>query len=134
MTPLCWEHWIERYESRGLTVLAPAWPGLEGDVASIRSNPAPLALLNARQIIDHYDGIIRSLPEKPFIIGHSFGGAFTQVLLNRGLGAAGVAIDSASVKGVISLPLSTLRAAWPVLRNPVNRNRALSLTPKQFHY
>ena len=67
-------------------------------------------------------------------MGHSFGGAFTQVLLDRGLGAAGVAISSAAVKGIMKLPWSTLRTGWPILRNPANRNRAVSISLKQFHY
>ena len=67
-------------------------------------------------------------------MGHSFGGAFTQVLLDRGLGAAGVAISSAAVKGVMKLPLSTLRTGWPILRNPLNRHKAVAISLEQFHY
>ena len=67
-------------------------------------------------------------------MGHSFGGAITQLLLDRTLGAAGVAIHPAPVKGVLRLPLSALHSSFPVLRNPRNRNRAVALTPRQFHY
>ncbi|MEV6991153.1 hypothetical protein AB0N87_18310 [Streptomyces sp. NPDC093228] len=67
-------------------------------------------------------------------MGHSFGGAVTQILLDRGLGCAGVAIDSAPVKGVLPPPYSSLKSDWPVIGNPANRNKAIALTPKQFHY
>lgn len=134
MTPLSWEGWVERYEAAGFRVLAPSWPGLEGGVEAIRKDPSPLAGLGIGEIVDHYERIIRGLDEPPIIMGHSFGGTFTQLLLNRGVGAAGVAIDSGPVKGVLGLPLSTLRSARPVLGNPFNRNKAVPLTPKQFRY
>jgi len=134
MTPLSWEHWIDRYTSRGHRVLAPSWPGMEGDIVDLRRDPSPYARLTIPEIVEHYEKIIRNLDRPPIIMGHSFGGGFTQVLLDRGLGAAGVAIDSAPTKGVLRLPFSTLRVAWPVLRNPANRHKAVPLTPKQFHY
>lgn len=134
MTPLCWEHWVERYSGRGFKVMAPAWPGMEGDIEELRRDTSPMAKHSVKQIVDHYDGIIRAMASPPIIMGHSFGGAFTQILLSRGLGAAGVAIDSGTVRGVLDLPLTTLRSSWPMLRNPIFRHRAVGLTPKQFHY
>jgi pimeloyl-ACP methyl ester carboxylesterase len=134
MTPLSWEHWIERFKSRGHEVLAPAWPGMDGDIEALRRDPSEIAKLDQSAVVDHYDAIIRALDRPPIIMGHSFGGAFTQVLLDRGLGSAGVAVHPAPVKGVLRLPLSALRASFPVLGNPLNRSRAVSLTPKQFHY
>ncbi|MBV9165213.1 MAG: alpha/beta hydrolase, partial [Solirubrobacterales bacterium] len=134
MTPLSWEHWVERYRSRGYEVLAPAWPGMDGDIEELRGNPEPVENLGIEDIVDHYDEIIRGLDREPIIIGHSFGGAFTEILLDRGLGAAGVAIDAAAVRGVTKLPLSTLRSAFPVLKSPANRHRAVALTAEQFHY
>jgi pimeloyl-ACP methyl ester carboxylesterase len=134
MTPLSWEHWIDRYQSRGHKVIAPSWPGMEGDIEQLRRDPSPFARLTIPEIVEHYEKIIRNLERPPIIMGHSFGGGFTQVLLDRGLGAAGVGIDSAPTKGVLRLPFSTLRVAWPVLRNPTNRHKAVGLTPKQFHY
>jgi pimeloyl-ACP methyl ester carboxylesterase len=134
MTPLCWEHWIPRFQQRGLTVLAPAWPGMDADVQKLRDDPSGIDRLTAGEVIDHYDRIIRALPAPPIIMGHSFGGLFTQVLISRGLGAAGVAIDSAPAKGILSLPLSTLRSAWPILHNPANVHHAVPLTPEEFHY
>jgi pimeloyl-ACP methyl ester carboxylesterase len=85
-------------------------------------------------VADSYESVIRGLGEPPIIMGHSFGGTIAQILLDRGLGSVGVAIDSAAVKGVLPLPLSTLKSAWPVLGNPANKKKAVSLTPKQFHY
>jgi alpha-beta hydrolase superfamily lysophospholipase len=134
MTPHSWEHWVTRYTSAGYTVLAPAWPGLEGEVEALNADPTPLTTLTVGAIADHYERIVRDLDRPPMLIGHSFGGLFVQLLLQRGLGAAGVAIASAQVKGVLRLPLSTIRATLPVLRNPANRHRAVPLTPEQFHY
>jgi pimeloyl-ACP methyl ester carboxylesterase len=134
MTPRSWEGWAERYRARGYRVIAPAWPGLDGEVEEIRRDPSGVAGVGLREVIARYDEIIRGLDEAPVIMGHSFGGAITQVLLDRGLGRAGVAIDSAPVKGVLPLPYSTLKSAWPVLGNPANKNKAIGLTPRQFHY
>jgi pimeloyl-ACP methyl ester carboxylesterase len=134
MTPLSWEHWVARCEAAGHRVLAPAWPGMDRDVDALRRDPAPFARLGVTEIADHYDAIIRDLDVPPIVIGHSFGGLVTQILLGRGLGRAGVAIDPAPAKGIQRLPLSTLRVAAPVLRDSRNRRRAVMLTPKQFHY
>jgi alpha-beta hydrolase superfamily lysophospholipase len=73
MTPLSWEHWIERYTSRGYQVLAPAWPGMGVDIEQLRRDPSPIARLNAIEIIDHYEPIIDKLDRPPIIMGHSFG-------------------------------------------------------------
>jgi pimeloyl-ACP methyl ester carboxylesterase len=134
MTPLSWEHWVERYSKRGYEVLAPPWPGMDGDIEGLRANPEQIENLGVEDIVDHYDAIIRGLDRQPIIIGHSFGGAFTEILLDRGLGAAGVAIDAAALRGVTKLPFSTLKSAFPVLKSPSNRHRAVALTAEQFHY
>ena len=134
MTPRSWEGWIEHYRGRGFEVIAPAWPGMEGEVEALNADPTPIAGLEIDTIVDHYEQIIRALPKPPIIVGHSFGGAFTQVLLDRGLGAAGIGIASATVKGVLDLPLSTIRATSPVLRNPFGDHKAVPLNEKQFHY
>ncbi|WP_422773031.1 alpha/beta hydrolase [Plantactinospora sp. WMMC1484] len=134
LTARSWEHWADRYRAAGFQVLTPAWPGMDEDVEALNRDPRSIAELTAGQIVDHYERVVRDLPNPPIIMGHSFGGAFTQMLLDRGLGAAGVAIDSAAVKGVSRLPLSTLRASLPVLRNPANRHRAVPLSLDEFHY
>jgi pimeloyl-ACP methyl ester carboxylesterase len=133
MTPRSWEHWIDRYQRAGYEVVAPAWPGLEGEVEALREDPSPLARLDIEEIIAHYHGIIETMRRPPIIMGHSFGGTFVQVLLDRGLGAAGVAIDPGAVKGIARMPLSAIKSALPVLRNPANARRAVPLTPEQFH-
>ncbi|HET8951183.1 MAG TPA: alpha/beta fold hydrolase [Solirubrobacteraceae bacterium] len=129
-----WEHWSARYEQRGLRVLSPSWPGMDGEVEALRADTSAFDDLGIEAILDHYAQIIAELPEPPIVMGHSFGGAFTQVLLDRGLGAAGVAIDPAPLKGMLALPASTLRSGFPVLKNPANRHRAVALTAKEFHY
>jgi pimeloyl-ACP methyl ester carboxylesterase len=134
MTPLSSEHWIDRYRSRGYRVLAPAWPGMDGDIEQFRASPSAVDNLGIEEIVDHYDAVIRGLDSPPIIIGHSFGGAFTEILLDRGLGVAGVAIDAAAVKGITRLPFSTLKSAFPVLKSPANNHRAVSLTFDEFKY
>lgn len=135
MTPLSWEHWKKRYEDAGHTVLAPAWPGLEGrDVKDIRDDPSALEGLGVGEVADHYEGIVSDLPTAPIIMGHSFGGLIVQILLSRGLGAAGVSIDPAQPAGLYALPWSTIRAASPILGHPTTRHKAVPLTPKQFNY
>jgi pimeloyl-ACP methyl ester carboxylesterase len=134
LTPLSWEGWKERFEGRGHQVLAPAWPRMEGDPEAIRRDPSPLNGLGVKEITDHYAAVVEGLDRPPIIIGHSFGGLVTEQLLDRGLGAAGVALSPAPVKGVLRLPPAQLRAAFPVLGNPANRKRTVELTPKQFHY
>jgi alpha-beta hydrolase superfamily lysophospholipase len=134
LNPRSWEGWKERFESRGHGVLAPAWPRMREDVEAVRRDPSPLNGLGVTEITDHYAEIIRGLDSPPTIMGHSFGGLVTELLLDRGLGAAGVALSPAPVKGVLRLPPAQLRSAFPVLGNPANRNRTVELTPKQFHY
>jgi len=134
MTPLSWENWTQRFESKGYEVVAPAWPGLEGDINEIRKNPDKLANLDIDTIVASYEKVIKGLDEQPIIMGHSFGGLFTQILLDRGYGAAGVALCSAPVKGILILPFSTLRVSAPALSNPFNYNKAAALTVDQFYY
>lgn len=134
MTPLSWEHWLDRYTDRGHYALAPAWPGLDAEPEQLRRDPSPLQGLGITEVVDHYDKIIRGLDRPPIVIGHSFGGLVMQLLLDRGLGAAGVAIGTAAPKGVLTLPYSLIRSAWPVLGNPANLKKAMPLTAEQFHY
>src|SRR5881628_3622471 len=131
LTPLSWEHWVDRYTKRGYKVVAPTWPGMEGGIEDLRRNPDKVAGLGVTEIVDHYDGIVRKMDRPPIIMGHSFGGLFTQILLDRGLGAAGVAIDSAPVKGILLLPFSTLRVGFPALKNPFNFHHVDGLTEEQ---
>jgi pimeloyl-ACP methyl ester carboxylesterase len=134
MTPRSWEPFHRHYAEHGHPVVAPPWPGLQGEVEDVRRDPSPLNGLGVTQIVDHYERVIRLLDEPPIIMGHSFGGLYVQLLLDRGLGAAGVAIDAAAPKGVLKLPPSQARSLWPVLKNPANRKRTVALTFKQFQY
>jgi pimeloyl-ACP methyl ester carboxylesterase len=134
MTPRSWEHWIDRYQRRGYRVLAPAYPGLEVEVEALREDPSPIEALSVPDTVAHLEAVIRGLERPPFIMGHSFGGVLTQILLDHGLGAAGVAIDSVPAEGIRTLPASQIRASLPVLENPANRHRAVPFTLKQFHY
>jgi pimeloyl-ACP methyl ester carboxylesterase len=134
MTPLSWEYWAHHYCERGYSVFAPSWPGMERDVRALRRSPQSYANLGIRQIIDHYEQAVIELGEPPILIGHSFGGLVVQALLDRGLGACGVAIASAPIKGIWRLPYSTIRVVTPQLINPRNNRRCVALTPNQFHY
>jgi pimeloyl-ACP methyl ester carboxylesterase len=135
MTPLSWEHWSERFAAAGHQVLAPAWPGMEDrTVESLRADTTAYQRLGVTEIADHYDGIIRKLERPALIMGHSFGGLVTQILLDRGLGAAGVAIHPAPPRGIYVTPPSSLRVAFAALRSPANRHRAVMLSERQFHY
>jgi len=134
LTPRSWEGWIDRYQKAGYNVLAPSWPGLEGEVEAIRKDPSPLKRLKLKTVVDHYERIIRKLDAPPIIMGHSFGGLIVQMLVDRGLGSAGVVIDSAQSAGVPVLPLSTIWATITVLGNPFTFNGTSSLSPKKFNY
>jgi pimeloyl-ACP methyl ester carboxylesterase len=134
VTPRSWEHWIERYEAKGLRVIAPAYPGFEVEVEALNADPTPIERVTVPAIIEHLEAIVGELESPPIIIGHSAGGVFTQILLDHGFGAAGVAIDSAPTEGVKRIPLSQVRASFPVLKNPANRHKAVGLTFEQWHY
>jgi pimeloyl-ACP methyl ester carboxylesterase len=134
LTPRSWEGWQARFEQRGYEVLAPAWPGMEREVEALRRDPSVMDGLGVTEVVDHYDQIIRGLDTPPVIMGHSFGGLITELLLDRGLGAAGVAISPAPLKGVLRLPPTELRTVFPALRNPANNKKTVALSPKQFRF
>ena len=134
MTPLSWEYWAHHYTERGYCVFAPSWPGMERDIRALRRQPEAYANVGIRQIVDRYEKLVLELESPPILIGHCFGGLVVQALLDRGLGACGVAIASAPVKGVWTLPYSTMRVVTPQLINPRNNHRAVPLTAAQFHY
>jgi pimeloyl-ACP methyl ester carboxylesterase len=134
VTPRSWEHWITRYQNQGYRVLAPAYPGFEVEVEALNRDPSPIEKVTVPQIIEHLETIVRELDAPPILIGHSAGGAFLQILLDHGYGAAGVAINSAPTEGVLVAPLSQLKSTWPVLRNPANRHKAVGFTYDQWRY
>lgn len=129
-----WQPWIELFESRGYSATAPGWPGDAATVGETREHPEAMNDVGIAEVVDHYAELIGTPDVKPIVIGHSFGGLFAQELLANGVGAAAVAIDPAPIKGVKALPFSQLKSGFPVLDNPANRHRAVSLNEKQFHY
>jgi pimeloyl-ACP methyl ester carboxylesterase len=134
VTPRSWEHWIDYYERRGYRVLAPAYPGFEVEVEALNADPSPIEAVTAPAIIDHLESVVGDLDPPPILIGHSAGGAFVQILLDHGYGAAGVAINSAPTESVRVVPLSQIRSTFAVLKNPANHHRAVGLTHEQWHY
>jgi pimeloyl-ACP methyl ester carboxylesterase len=134
VTPRSWEGWVDHYRARGMTVLAPAYPGFEVEVEALREDPDVIARLTVRETLDHLTGVIASVETPPIIMGHSFGGTLTQLLLARGLGSAGVVVNSAPTEGVRVNPLSQARSLFPALKNPANRKKAVGFTAEEFHY
>ena len=134
LLPSSWDRWTEVFEAAGFTAVAPGWPDDPETVEQANANPDAFAGKTVGQVADHIEDIIRGLDRKPAVIGHSFGGLLTQILAGRGCSAASVAIDPAPFRGVLPLPISALRAASPVLTNPLNRSRAVPLTYDQFRY
>jgi pimeloyl-ACP methyl ester carboxylesterase len=133
LTARSWEHWSERYQSLGYPVLAPNWPGMDSEVEAVNADPTGIATLTVEQIVDRYESIILELERPPIIIGHSLGGTFTQILLHRGLGVAGVGVASVTVERVRDIPLATIKVASPAL-SPFTQGEPIALTPKEFHY
>jgi pimeloyl-ACP methyl ester carboxylesterase len=133
MTPRSWEEWVEQYESRGFQVLTPGYPGFEIEVEALREQPELIANLTVAETLDHLTRVIEAVGRPPIIIGHSFGGTLTQLLLARGLGSAGVVIDSAPTEGVRVTPVSQVRSLFPTLKNPASRHEAVGFTPEEFH-
>jgi pimeloyl-ACP methyl ester carboxylesterase len=134
VTPRCWDPFIGDFEARGYTCLAPAWPGKDRTVEAIRADPSPLAGLGIAEIVAHYEKVIRALDEPPILVGHSFGGLFTQILLDRGLGVAGVAIDPAPPRGVIVFEPTAFRSLGRVLATPGAWKKVVRWTFGNFRY
>src|SRR6266853_614030 len=134
LLPSSWDRWASLFEEAGFTAVSPGWPDDPETVEEAKAHPEVFAKKSVGDIADYLDAIVRRLTKKPAIIGHSFGGLLTQILAGRGLSAASVAIDPAPFRGVLPLPISSLRSASPVLSNPLNRGRAVPLSYEQFRY
>src|SRR5439155_9826412 len=134
LLPSSWERWATLFEEAGYAALTPSWPDDPETVDEARANPKVLAKKTVGQVADHVADVIGQLTKKPAVIGHSCGGLLAQIIAGRGLSAASVAIDPAPFRGVLPLPISSLRSAMPVLANPANRGRAVTLTLEQFKY
>jgi alpha-beta hydrolase superfamily lysophospholipase len=129
-----WEHFADYFGKRGFEVSTPEWPRKEGDVEELRDEAEKLKGLGIEEVVDHHEEQIRALAEPPVLIGHSFGGLIVELLLDRGLGRAGVAISPAPPKGILVLPFSSLKAAAPALAHPSKRSGIVPLTLDEFTY
>jgi non-heme chloroperoxidase len=134
LLPSSWDRWAALFEEAGYTALTPGWPDDPETVEEANEHPEVFAQKTIGQVADHFEELIRGLDRKPAVIGHSFGGLLTQILAGRGCAAVSVAIDPAPFRGVLPLPVSSLKSAFPVLHNPANRNRAVPLTYEQFRF
>jgi pimeloyl-ACP methyl ester carboxylesterase len=134
LLPSSWNNWVEYFEQEGYAGVTPDWPDDPETVEEARANPDVLAKKTLKQVADHTKEVIGRLTKKPAVMGHSTGGLLAQMIADRGLSAATVAIDPGPFRGVLPLPVSTLRVSAPVLRNPLNRGRAFALTLDQFKY
>jgi pimeloyl-ACP methyl ester carboxylesterase len=134
LLPSSWDRWLDVFRQAGYAPVSPGWPDDPDTVAEAREHPEVFAKKSIGDVADHFESVINRLSTKPAIVGHSFGGLLTQILAGRGLAAVSVAISPAPFRGVLPLPISALRSASPVLRNPLNRNRAIPLTYDQFRY
>jgi pimeloyl-ACP methyl ester carboxylesterase len=129
-----WENYADYFGKRGFAVSAPEWPRKQGDVEEMRETADESAGLGVKEIVDHYEALIRGLEQAPVLIGHSYGGLFVELLLDRGLGRAGVAMSPAPPKGILKLPFSTLKAGAPALAHPSKRHGVITLTLEEFTY
>jgi non-heme chloroperoxidase len=129
-----WTAWREMFESRGFITLAPGWPDDPPTTDAARADVRALAGKGVRDVTDHVSTVIQHLEKRPAVVGHSFGGLIAQRLAGLGLSATTIAISPAPARGVLNLPRSSLRAAFPVLKNPANIGRTVMLTYPQFRY
>src|SRR3954452_8627414 len=134
LLPSSWDRWAELFEEAGYAAVAPSWPDDPETVDEAREHPEVFAGKTLGEVADHVADVIHALDKKPVVMGHSTGGLLAQLIADRGLAAATVAIDPGPFRGVLPLPVSALRSAAPVLANPLNRNRAVTLTLDQFKY
>src|SRR3982751_2181652 len=134
LLPSSWDNWAQRFEEAGYAAVTPSWPDDPETVEEARAHPELFAGKTLGQITDHVAEVIQALTRKPVVMGHSTGGLLAQMIADRGLSAATVAIDPGPFRGVLPLPVSSLRSAAPVLANPLNRKRAVTLTFDQFKY
>src|SRR4051794_38685611 len=134
LLPSSWDNWAQLFEEAGYAPVTPSWPDDPETIEAARANPDVFANKTLKQIADHTAAVIGRLDKKPAVMGHSTGGLLTYMIADRGLSAASVAIDPGPFRGVLPLPISPLRAAGPVLKNPLNRGRAITLTLEQFKY
>jgi pimeloyl-ACP methyl ester carboxylesterase len=129
-----WDAWRQRFEAEGYATVAVDWPRDPASVEAARSDDQALAGTSVADVADHVAEVVAGLDRKPVLVGHSFGGLLVQMVAGRGVAAGTVSIDPAPSRGVLPLPFSAQKAAFPVLGNPANRKKAVTLTFDQFRY
>lgn len=134
ITPSCWDPFVSYFGARGYRCLAPAWPGKDRPIEAIRADPSPLAGLGVEAIVERYAEVVRGLDEPPVLIGHSFGGLFVQLLLDRGLGSAGIVIDSAPPKGVFAFYPTSLVSLGRILVTPFGWRKVVHWSFAEFRF
>jgi non-heme chloroperoxidase len=134
LLPSSWDRWTRVFRNAGYATLTPGWPDEPTSVEQARENPQALAGQSVGGVVEHTAGLIEALERRPAVVGHSIGGLVAQIVAGGGLSAATVAIDPAPFRGILGLPISTVRATLPVLSNPLNRRKAISLGLGQFRY
>lgn len=135
LTRLSWENFVPYFERKGYTCVLPEWPYRDKSVEDLRDNTPPeLAEIGVTELTDHFEAIIRDMPEPPILIGHSFGGLVVQELLDRGVGSAGVALDAVAPEGVLALDWTVLKANMRVLSTWMGWDKVLTMTFPEFQY
>jgi len=136
MTSLCWEHWIPHFQAKGFSCLAPNWPGRDQPIEALRKNhPDPQqGQLTLSRVLEHFADFIQTLEEKPFLIGHSMGGLLVQLLMQRDLAVAGIAIDSAPPMGVLTTKWSSIKSNWPHITPFVSQSSPIEMSFERFQY
>ena len=134
LLPSSWDNWVAFFEEAGYAGVTPDWPDDPETVEAARANPDVFAKKTLGQVADHTAAVIGRLNKKPAVMGHSTGGLLAQLIADRGISAVTVGIDAGPFRGVLPLPISSLRSSLPVLKNPLNRGRAITLTLDQFKY
>ncbi|HEX2616708.1 MAG TPA: alpha/beta hydrolase [Flavobacteriales bacterium] len=136
VTTDCWSNWIPYFEAKGYTCAAPSWPGKKASAAQMRAEhpDKAVAAIRIKDVIDNYARVAQAMPEPPVIIGHSFGGCMTQVLINRGIGACGVAIHSVPPQGVLTLAWSFFRSLWGPLGFFTPVDKPFLMSQAQWNY
>ena len=134
LLPSSWDLWADVFDAAGYAPLTPGWPDDPNTVEEAKANPEVFADKTIGDVADHYEDVIKRLTITPAVVGHSFGGLLAQILAGRGLSEVTVAIDAAPFRGVLPLPFTALKSAFPVLGNPANRHRAVPLTYEQFRF
>jgi len=129
-----WENWASFFDEAGYAPVTPIWPDDPETVEQARANPDAFGGKTLGMVADHTTEVINALDKQPTVMGHSTGGLLAQIIAGRGLSAATVAIDPGPFRGVLPVPASSLKSAAPVLKKPLSRGRAVTLTLDEFKY